>query len=198
MKTCSRCKQAKPFESFYASKTKDGLTYWCRGCYADHYRENKERQLLSNQRARVRRRYGLTLETYNEVIAQGCAVCGSTDNVFLDHDHGSGSIRAPLCRGCNLALGAVHDDPARLEALARFLRDGEFISPPLVAKESSRYRGPCAETLSELYIDEGLSIAAIAARYDVSPAVIQKRLKELSIPRRPRWLMSPAARLAAQ
>jgi hypothetical protein len=38
MKVCSRCGQAKPADDFYAQPpsqpTKDGLTYWCRLCYA--------------------------------------------------------------------------------------------------------------------------------------------------------------------
>jgi hypothetical protein len=33
MKTCTHCKEAKPFEDFYACKhTKDGRQSWCKAC----------------------------------------------------------------------------------------------------------------------------------------------------------------------
>lgn len=50
-----------------------------------------------------------------------CACCGATERLVLDHCHKTGKVRGVLCRACNLALGYVDDDPARLRALIDYL-----------------------------------------------------------------------------
>lgn len=58
-----------------------------------------------------------------------CAVCGdhftSTRHTHLDHDHIHGTVRGVLCRACNMAMGAVRDDPARIERLLTYAREHE-------------------------------------------------------------------------
>lgn len=46
-----------------------------------------------------------------------CYFCGTTDNICIDHDHGSHHIRHPLCLGCNSGriLGGIEN---RLNTLA--------------------------------------------------------------------------------
>lgn len=84
-------------------------------------------------------KYRLTLEAYNDLLAEQdgkCAICGSPDpgdvragRFHVDHDHaccpGSKScgqcVRGLLCRGCNTALGNFGDDPDRLLAAAAYL-----------------------------------------------------------------------------
>lgn len=53
-----------------------------------------------------------------------CEVCGGAgrNGLVFDHCHRSGAFRGWLCDGCNIALGAVRDDPARLLRLAQYLR----------------------------------------------------------------------------
>ena len=126
MKKCSKCGLEKPVTEFYeTSRTrKDGTRYRlpsCKACYAAYYAQNSERQKKSNRRAKIKRQYGLTLEKYEELIAQGCAACGSTDKVVMDHCHASGALREPLCNGCNVALGAAKDSPDTLRKLADYL-----------------------------------------------------------------------------
>lgn len=78
----------------------------------------------------VARRYGLTLEEYEELYRghRGrCAICGKSDEesgetLNVDHDHDTQAIRGLLCRHCNLALGHFNDDPKLLEAGAEYLR----------------------------------------------------------------------------
>jgi hypothetical protein len=52
---------------------------------------------------------------------QLCAICGASDQLVGDHDHDTGAARGILCRNCNLAIGNMGDDPARLRAAARYL-----------------------------------------------------------------------------
>lgn len=71
----------------------------------------------------MRRKYGLTVEEYNELIAKGCTVCGPKARgvIVMDHCHATNSVRAPLCNNCNRALGYAADDPEILRNLADYL-----------------------------------------------------------------------------
>lgn len=76
-----------------------------------------------NKANAIRRRYGLTVEEYTTLLADGCAICGAAD-VVLDHCHASGKARGALCQGCNMGLGQFQDDPQRLRAAALYI-EGE-------------------------------------------------------------------------
>ena len=127
MLRCTKCNTDKPDDEFYRSKSapssRRGRTHWCKGCYGLNYENNRERQLTSNYRANIKRRYGLTVTEYEALIASGCSVCGSSaeGRIVLDHCHATNSVRAPLCDGCNRTLGAVQDDAERLRKLADYL-----------------------------------------------------------------------------
>ena len=82
------------------------------------------------RRRRTLARYGMTAECYRELLeAQGggCALCGATSAdgktyattteprpLNVDHDHATGEVRGLLCSACNMALGLLKDDSARL------------------------------------------------------------------------------------
>jgi hypothetical protein len=88
------------------------------------YRESPEIRQRKNEttrRTKIKRLYGLTVEEYDAIIARGCAICGATEGVHLDHDHTTGAIRDALCGPCNRAIGLVKDDAARLHAAADYL-----------------------------------------------------------------------------
>lgn len=125
MLKCTKCNTDKPRNEFYAcgaSKGRNGYTYWCKQCYANNYKENRERQLLSNRRASIKRRYGLTVEEYDALVAKGCSICGETEKrVVMDHCHASNAVRAPLCDQCNQGIGNFRDDVALLAAAIRYL-----------------------------------------------------------------------------
>lgn len=95
-----------------------------------------ERAREVSRRAHIKNKYGLTLEEYDEILARGCAICGTHEGrvvgkrngspppparLCLDHDHISGKIRDALCHTCNAGLGHFADDPARLRAAAEYL-----------------------------------------------------------------------------
>jgi len=127
MKECTKCHIRKPFEEFYKPKSakvaRDGYTYWCKQCYKNNYDNHRDRQKLSNRKASIRRRYGLSLEEYEALMKRGCAVCGNKarGRIVLDHCHATDSVREPLCDGCNKALGCADDDPKILRDLAVYL-----------------------------------------------------------------------------
>lgn len=60
---------------------------------------------------------------------RGCQICGSTENLRVDHDHsccpGDSScgecIRGCLCSGCNMALGAFQDSAPVLQRAIAYL-----------------------------------------------------------------------------
>lgn len=88
--------------------------------------QHRARYRATNGKDRVfdqslRRLYGITLEQYNQMLADQdhlCGLCGETPDtdrrMHVDHDHATGKIRALLCHHCNLLLGNAKDSIARL------------------------------------------------------------------------------------
>lgn len=99
-------------------------------------------QRLAHKRWWLRKKYGITLERYEELRQSqggGCAICGRTepigrasavvDDVWLhvDHNHETGQVRGLLCTNCNHSLGGFGDDPAILRRAAAYLEAQELI-----------------------------------------------------------------------
>jgi hypothetical protein len=79
---------------------------------------------VSDRKSHLKRKYGLTLETYEDLLASqrgGCAICGNPDADNVDHDHETGRVRGILCWDCNIAIGKFEDDEDRLVAAATYL-----------------------------------------------------------------------------
>jgi hypothetical protein len=87
--------------------------------------------------ARLRSEYGITgLEVLAMLEAQGhqCAICGDAifrgmrgagagqGGLHIDHCHDTRRVRGLLCGECNRGVGSLRDDPALLEAAAKYLR----------------------------------------------------------------------------
>lgn len=84
---------------------------------------------------RFKRRYGITIEDYDRMLAEQdgkCALChqpparifrktGKVQDLAVDHDHATGDVRALLCTDCNTMLGLAEDSPDRLRAAAAYL-----------------------------------------------------------------------------
>jgi ribosomal protein S27AE len=84
--------------------------------------------------------YGIDKEQHDALVKKqkyACASCGddatgAEHSLHVDHNHKTNEIRGLLCAGCNTALGWLHDDLARTEKLAKYLRKsgtGIFITP---------------------------------------------------------------------
>lgn len=73
----------------------------------------------------LKKRYGITLEKYNEMMERcggRCEVCQrDTKRLHVDHDHTTGFVRGLLCQGCNFSIGYAYDSPQTLRAAADYI-----------------------------------------------------------------------------
>jgi len=94
-----------------------------------HYYNNREKELTRHRRYRLLTNYGMTLESYDEMVKLQngrCLICqdlpkGRWGVLHVDHCHETGKVRGLLCVGCNKALGFLNDNPDLAEALADYL-----------------------------------------------------------------------------
>lgn len=115
--TCSACGEV----GLYYRPGRD--QYICRNKKASHSNGKGGRQAYSPM-ARLKRRYGLTPDDYAAMwLAQDgeCAICGSEEDLKVDHSHASGLVRALLCHDCNVGIGWLRDDPVRMRAAAHYV-----------------------------------------------------------------------------
>lgn len=124
MKTCKRCEETLPIDSFSRNESmKDGRLSFCKKC-----RHSKADQLKWNIK-----KYGMSLIDYRLMQwAQGdvCRICGKpetdTNNgvvkrLAVDHCHETGEVRGLLCARCNRAIGLMDDDASRLLSAVEYL-----------------------------------------------------------------------------
>jgi Recombination endonuclease VII len=114
-----RCGEADP-ANFYP-----GYASECKRCKAERAmawrNANRARWNRSRHKLRSMRKFGLTSEQYETLMAPGCCeACGSTERVCIDHDHATGAVRGLLCHHCNRML-PESADPALLRRLADYL-----------------------------------------------------------------------------
>lgn len=85
---------------------------------------------ISDRKSHLKRKYGLTLEAFDALLASqggGCGICGRPDADNVDHDHETGAVRGILCFPCNVAIGLFHESEDRLLAAAAYLaKDDEL------------------------------------------------------------------------
>jgi hypothetical protein len=143
-KKCSDCQTVKSLNVFNKNKSSpDGYSYLCKECTSIRKRAPKEQAKHRSRSSESRRKnygvyrqtelrremkkYGLTLEQYNEMAAAGCAICGAKQGTTarrlpVDHCHKTGKVRGVLCMFCNTAIGKFKDDPELCEKAASYLR----------------------------------------------------------------------------
>jgi len=151
MKTCNRCLKEKSKTDFFKDKqTSDGLYSICKACKKEATYEwrakNKDKYNAGAKKWRdnnkdkeygheAKRRYGVSLEEYNNMLkAQDfkCAICGKVHNdkvkrgrLYIDHDHQTNKVRKLLCSGCNSMLGYAKDSIETLEKAIAYLKDNK-------------------------------------------------------------------------
>jgi hypothetical protein len=73
------------------------------------------------------KKYGWTVERYNEVLEEQdyrCKICGKYPNktaLAVDHCHETGKVRGLLCTKCNTGLGLFCDSPELLIKAFRYI-----------------------------------------------------------------------------
>jgi len=99
----------------------------CKQCYMKKWRrDHPKRQGTIARRAKLKNKYGISLEEYEEIFnAQKgkCAICRDSQKKLLciDHDHLTGGIRGLLCQRCNTGLGQFRDNRLFLARAAEYL-----------------------------------------------------------------------------
>lgn len=90
--------------------------------------KNPEKHYANKKHESLKRKYGITLDQFNEILSdQGfkCKSCNENLDInksrHVDHCHKTGKIRGILCLHCNVALGYVKDSIDRLKSLIKYL-----------------------------------------------------------------------------
>jgi hypothetical protein len=119
-------------------KAKDGKSYYCKDCKKASRSKSATKRYKQTFRAKnplkvrlsqVWTFYKLAEDIYLEMVSKGCAVCGSMENLCVDHDHAccpgkyscGKCVRGILCRSCNQAEGFLKSNPDLARKLADYL-----------------------------------------------------------------------------
>lgn len=148
-KTCADCRQVLGLECFRRrSRNSKYYATYCTRCHnsrskkttaqnTECMRKYRERHPARYARYKLRNRvaqYGLSFDAYTAMLTacgNRCQICGAPGEnekcgrLHIDHCHRSGQARGLLCMLCNIALGAVDDDIARLRAAILYLTPKE-------------------------------------------------------------------------
>ena len=109
-KQCTKCREEKSVSDFYKHKTtKDGLTCYCKSCMLEQCRN-----------AHYKKRYGITSKEADE-LKQQCELCGTTEQLHIDHNHKTNEVRGVLCTNCNRGLGHFKDSSKLLLKAVQYL-----------------------------------------------------------------------------
>lgn len=133
MKTCPACGEMKPLTDFYGKPEKP--SGHCKECHkarararyaADpkkHHDRHRAYVQANPERIRahkIKAAYGLTEEEY-DALPKVCFICGTKDDLCVDHSHATGRVRGILCNPHNKALGFFKDDVTMVLRAADYL-----------------------------------------------------------------------------
>ncbi len=92
----------------------------------------KYRSAEYNRNSNLKKKYGITLEAWNEMfLEQGsvCAICATSNprgsNWHTDHCHVTGKIRGILCGWCNTGIGKLQESPTIFRKALEYLEDNK-------------------------------------------------------------------------
>lgn len=155
-KECNTCKLTKDINCFRKSKSNYTSKYWysnrcivCQNKWVMNKRNNlplKDKEKLQKSSRdwksknkeevsfrtflyRMKKKYGLTKEDYQNMLKDQnfrCKICTKTIFEFksrfvVDHDHRTGKVRGLLCNKCNAGLGMFQDNIFILEYARQYL-----------------------------------------------------------------------------
>lgn len=120
MKICSRCSKNKLLTEFRKqTRSKDGLTVWCKSCFAEYDRERYQ----SGDRARKEQNKA-NIETkrqifiWNILLESKCKVCGEDDPLVLEFDHRDPETKAyNISEMLRLSEAKISEEVAKCDVL---------------------------------------------------------------------------------
>lgn len=100
--------------------------------------EKPEEMHIQDRRSALGKNYGITQETYLEMLKkQGgvCAICARPQSdrmkyLCVDHDHKTGEVRELLCQSCNVSLAHAKEDPLILKSMIAYVNRHSSQSTP--------------------------------------------------------------------
>lgn len=125
---CTKCgltvEDEKDLSLFSKDKSKPtGYRNQCKNCRSIIASKWKTKNLEKDGRVRanghLRRRYGITLDDYDKMLAKQngkCAICNGTyisegkTRFSVDHCHTTSKVRGLLCNNCNSGIGKFNED----------------------------------------------------------------------------------------
>lgn len=122
---CTTCNRVKDLSEFWRNNCSTGYSSKCSECD----RKRKEKGKPTSYLRETAKRYGLTLEEYNELVESNpnCQICGNpVDSPHIDHCHESGKVRGVLCKTCNMGLGSFKDNPQYMYNAIAYLAKHNF------------------------------------------------------------------------
>jgi hypothetical protein len=114
----------------WAQDNRPNRNEYMRGWWARAKKNDPEKYALMARRSRLKRRYGISLEDYEQLLTkQGghCALCERTPEherhgfLAVDHCHETGRVRGLLCEQHNLALGKMGDTESSIRKVLSYL-----------------------------------------------------------------------------
>jgi len=112
---------AEQFQQYKSKNNQSGRIFYC---------ENKEKVKSKNRKADLKRRFGITIEKYNQMLKQQnnvCCICGkkciTKKRLCVDHCHNTNKVRGLLCRKCNSGLGHFKDNKDILVSALEYLKN---------------------------------------------------------------------------
>ena len=132
-KICTTCGVEKDINQFYfrgGNYSPNSRKSKCKECDKKRVAENYDP--IKYQEQHLKRSYGITLNEYNQMLADQnhkCITCGTTEpggkhgKFMVDHSHITGKVRGLLCKSCNIALGEVKDNRQTLQKMIEYLNN---------------------------------------------------------------------------
>lgn len=131
--------------------------------YGKHHWANVpyEKKLDIWRRQDLRRKYGITPETYDQMLtSQGgiCAICGGVPEegrqLAVDHSHANGALRGLLCSQCNVLLHKLETISGWISSAEKYIEKylGAEPRPKFVGSRERVRKKVCVSPKNELSI----------------------------------------------
>ncbi len=114
----------------------------CSLCYhrekqAEYVRRDPQR----NRTIRRRSKYGIEPEQYAAMVAAQearCFICANVKPLCIDHCHETGTVRALLCKFCNMVIGFAEADPTFMSRLGVYVLEAASLRAEAKAVRKGR------------------------------------------------------------